>query len=63
MIESPPHHFHSPPSHPLPLSSTSAPLQPQSFPTGLCSSSGPLPSPRVTFQLLSTPPQVPKVSF
>ena len=45
------------------LNPISAPLWPQSSLIGLYFSSGPPPSPRVTFQLLGTPSQVHKVLF
>ena len=51
-------HPHSPFCYPAdpPLNPISAPLQLQSLLIGLCSSPSPLPSPRGTSQLLSTPP-------
>ena len=57
------HHLHSPPSCSLFSSLISALPQPQSFPTRLCSSSGPLLSPKKTVQLLGTPSQVLRVPF
>ena len=57
------HYLHFPPSQPFLLNSISALSQPQSSPIGPYFSPGPPPSSRGTFQLLSTPPQVPRVSF